>query len=238
MFFAVPEVYAVPVDLISKHPFRIMPRSFPVTFYGIRQHIAFVIRIERYLLDPGQAAFIKTQIKFCSELDRCGSFSSADGTNVRLADAYDPVRHAMSIFLIHFVLLLINFPDGLQTFCLPFFQLTSGCKKTIHIPQVAADVLKLLPDRLSDPLCCAFLASGKDDSGGRRTITLDEKISKAEAAVIAAKEKYDAALDEMEKLVTKRKQMDDKRLLEAYHAGDKTADEIIAFIQDQAQKSD
>ncbi|MDO4808520.1 MAG: ErpK protein [Eubacteriales bacterium] len=72
----------------------------------------------------------------------------------------------------------------------------------------------------------------------RRTITLDEKISKAEAAVIAAKEKYDAALDEMEKLVTKRKQMDDKRLLEAYHAGDKTADEIIAFIQDQAQKSD
>lgn len=72
----------------------------------------------------------------------------------------------------------------------------------------------------------------------RRTITLDEKISKAEAAVIAAKEKYDATLDEMEKLVTKRKQMDDKRLLEAYHAGDKTADEIIAFIQDQAQKSD
>ena len=72
----------------------------------------------------------------------------------------------------------------------------------------------------------------------RRTITLDEKISKAEAAVIAAKEKYDAALDEMEKLVTKRKQMDDKRLLEAYHAGDKTVDEIIAFVQDQAQKSD
>lgn len=72
----------------------------------------------------------------------------------------------------------------------------------------------------------------------RRTITLDEKISKAEAAVIVAKEKYDAALDEMEKLVTKRKQMDDKRLLEAYHAGDKTADEIIAFIQDQTRKSD
>lgn len=72
----------------------------------------------------------------------------------------------------------------------------------------------------------------------RRTITLDEKISRAEAAVIAAKEKYDAALDEMEKLVAKRKQLEDKRLLEAYHAGDKTADEIIAFIQDQAQKVD
>ena len=72
----------------------------------------------------------------------------------------------------------------------------------------------------------------------RRTISLDEKISKAEAAVIVAKEKYEAALDEMEKLVAKRKQMDDKRLLEAYHAGDKTADEIIAFIQDQTQKPD
>ena len=72
----------------------------------------------------------------------------------------------------------------------------------------------------------------------RRTITLDEKISRAEAAVIAAKEKYDAALDEMEKLVAKRKQLEDKRLLEAYHAGDKTADEIITFIQDQALNSD
>lgn len=67
----------------------------------------------------------------------------------------------------------------------------------------------------------------------RRTVTLDEKISKAEAAVTAAKEKYDAALDEMEKLVAKRKQLDDKRLLEAYHEGSKTADEIIAFIQNK-----
>ena len=33
-------------------------------------------------------------------------------------------------------------------------------------------------------------------------------------------------------LVTKRKQLDDKKVLEAYHAGDKTADEIVAFIQE------
>ena len=67
----------------------------------------------------------------------------------------------------------------------------------------------------------------------RRVVTLDEKIRKAEAAVAAAKEKYDAALDELEKLVTKRKQLDDKKVLEAYHAGDKTADEIVAFIQEK-----
>lgn len=72
----------------------------------------------------------------------------------------------------------------------------------------------------------------------RRVVTLDEKISKAEAAVAAAKAKYDAALDELEKLVTKRKQMDDKKVLEAYHAGDKTADEIVAFIQEKTNEEE
>ena len=67
----------------------------------------------------------------------------------------------------------------------------------------------------------------------RRVISLDEKIRKAEAAVASAKAKYDAALDELEKLVTKRKQLDDKKVLEAYHAGGKTADEIVAFIQEK-----
>ncbi len=64
----------------------------------------------------------------------------------------------------------------------------------------------------------------------RRTISLDEKIEKAEAAVLAAKTKYDKALDELEKLVTKRKQLEDKRILEAYHESDKTADEIVEFL--------
>ena len=66
----------------------------------------------------------------------------------------------------------------------------------------------------------------------RRAITIDEKIEKAEAAVAAAKAKYDAALDELERLVAKRKEMDDQKVLEAYHAGGKTADEIVAFIRD------
>ena len=64
----------------------------------------------------------------------------------------------------------------------------------------------------------------------RKTISLDEKIEKAEAAVLAAKARYDKALDELEKLVTKKKQLEDKRVLEAYHKSDKSADEIIAFL--------
>ena len=72
----------------------------------------------------------------------------------------------------------------------------------------------------------------------RRVITLDEKIKAEEAAVAAAKAKYDAALDELEKLVTKKKQLDDKKVLEAYHAGDKTADEIVAFIRSDHKNED
>ena len=72
----------------------------------------------------------------------------------------------------------------------------------------------------------------------RRSISLDEKIEKAEAAMLAAKAKYDKALDEMEKLVTKRKQLNDKKVLDAYHAGNKTAQEIIEFIQSDRQKTD
>ena len=44
----------------------------------------------------------------------------------------------------------------------------------------------------------------------RRIVSLDEKIEKAEAVMLAAKAKYDKALDEMEKLVEKRKKQNDK----------------------------
>ena len=44
----------------------------------------------------------------------------------------------------------------------------------------------------------------------RRTITLEEKIEKAEADVAAAKEKYDKAVDVLEQLLTKRKERDSK----------------------------
>ncbi len=69
----------------------------------------------------------------------------------------------------------------------------------------------------------------------RRSISLDEKIEKAEVAMLAAKAKYDKALDEMEKLVTKRKQQNDKKVLDAYHAGNKSAEEIIKFILSDGQ---
>ena len=72
----------------------------------------------------------------------------------------------------------------------------------------------------------------------RRVITLDEKIRKSEASVAAAKARYDAAVDELKKLVEKRKQQDDKKVLDAYHAGDKTADEIVTFILGEQPEED
>ncbi len=65
----------------------------------------------------------------------------------------------------------------------------------------------------------------------RKSISLDEKIEKAEAAVITAKAKYDKALDELKALLEKRKQLDDKRVLEAYHSSDRSLEEILKFLQ-------
>ena len=41
----------------------------------------------------------------------------------------------------------------------------------------------------------------------RRTITIDEKIDKAQAEVIKAKEKYEAAINELKELQEKKKEI-------------------------------
>lgn len=71
----------------------------------------------------------------------------------------------------------------------------------------------------------------------RRMITLDEKIEVAEETVRLRKEKYDEALGELKRLLDKRKERDDKKVLDAYHAGNKTADEIVNFIKAETQDS-
>ena len=47
----------------------------------------------------------------------------------------------------------------------------------------------------------------------RRVVTLEEKIEKAQINVAETKVKYDKAVDELEKLLTKRKERDNKQLL-------------------------
>ena len=65
----------------------------------------------------------------------------------------------------------------------------------------------------------------------RRVATLEEKIETAQNNVAEAKAKYDKAVDELEKLLTKRQERDNKQLLEAFSESEKTLAEAIEFLQ-------
>jgi hypothetical protein len=72
----------------------------------------------------------------------------------------------------------------------------------------------------------------------RRTITLEEKIEKAQADVAAAKEKYDKAVDVLEQLLTKRKERDSKLLIEAFAQSKKNLADVLTFLQGDSDQDD
>ena len=72
----------------------------------------------------------------------------------------------------------------------------------------------------------------------RNTITLDEKIEKAQAKVAATKKRYDAALNELEKLLTKRRELDNKKLIEEFAESDKTLAEVLAFLRGEDSENE
>lgn len=64
----------------------------------------------------------------------------------------------------------------------------------------------------------------------RRSISLDEKIKKQQEVVSVAKDKYDAALNELNHLIKKKQDLQGKELLNAFVKSDKSLDEILAFM--------
>ena len=64
----------------------------------------------------------------------------------------------------------------------------------------------------------------------RTRITIEEKIEKQKAVVSKAKDKYDAALSELEKLMSKRDELRRKELMEAFMKSNRTYDEIMEFL--------
>lgn len=72
----------------------------------------------------------------------------------------------------------------------------------------------------------------------RRVVTLEEKIEKAQINVAETKVKYDKAVDELEKLLMKRKERDNKQLLEAFSESEKTLAEVIEFLQGNRPSED
>lgn len=71
---------------------------------------------------------------------------------------------------------------------------------------------------------------------GRR-IAIDEKIERQKEVVSRIKDKYDAALDELEKLMQKRDELRRKELMDAFVKSDRTYDEIMEFLKSSGEKS-
>ncbi len=62
-------------------------------------------------------------------------------------------------------------------------------------------------------------------------ITIDEKIERQKEAVSRIKDKYDDALDELEKLMQKRDELRRKELMDAFIKSGRTYDEIMEFLK-------
>ena len=61
---------------------------------------------------------------------------------------------------------------------------------------------------------------------------------KAQINVAETKAKYDKAVDELEKLLTKRQERDNKQILEAFSESGKTLAEVIEFLQGNTSLED
>ena len=64
----------------------------------------------------------------------------------------------------------------------------------------------------------------------RARITIEEKIERQKEVVSKIKDKYDAALDELDRLMQKRNELRRKELLEAFEKSERTYDEIMEFL--------
>ena len=72
----------------------------------------------------------------------------------------------------------------------------------------------------------------------RRVVILEEKIEKVQINVAETKVKYDKAVDELEKLLMKRKERDNKQLLKAFSESEKTLAEVIELLQGNKSSED
>ena len=63
-----------------------------------------------------------------------------------------------------------------------------------------------------------------------RKQTIEDRINKAEAVVIKAKEKYEAALEDLNRLVKRKKEMESKELMRAYEKSERSLEEVLEFL--------
>lgn len=65
----------------------------------------------------------------------------------------------------------------------------------------------------------------------RQTISIDDKIAKAQETVGKYKDRYDAAVAELKMLIDKKDTMKKEELLAAIESSNKSYDEILDFIR-------
>ena len=72
----------------------------------------------------------------------------------------------------------------------------------------------------------------KDDKMARskKNLTLDERIEKAKTAVFQAKDRYDAAVEELSVLQKKKQELQRQELLQAIETSPRSYEEIIEFL--------
>ena len=61
--------------------------------------------------------------------------------------------------------------------------------------------------------------------------SLDDRIKKQEEPVFKAKDRYEAELKELDKLITKRRELESKELVKAFEKSKKSLKEIIEFMK-------
>ena len=69
----------------------------------------------------------------------------------------------------------------------------------------------------------------------RRSISIDEKISKQKEVVLSIKDKYDVTLDELVNLMKKKEELQGKELLNSFMSSNKSLDEILLLLMEKAK---
>lgn len=72
---------------------------------------------------------------------------------------------------------------------------------------------------------------------GRRSISIDEKIARQKEVVSAMKDKYDLALNELNALMKKKRELQGKELLNAFENSSRSLDEILTFLNENYDRN-
>jgi hypothetical protein len=71
----------------------------------------------------------------------------------------------------------------------------------------------------------------------RRSISIDDKIEKAQADVVRIKARYDRAVEVLQQLMEKKTALQNEALIEAFADSGKSYDEIMAFLKSNPKRT-